>query len=126
MAEIEAYAESDLSSPKNFFANVWGTLRSIEYEKTHSGYGPWTLQNDAFDKQHGLSSIFVGTPADVFLIAFKVFEEVVQSLVRDEPIADCEEILLSVLAICLRQALRANSANCKNLMDTLANASRLR
>jgi hypothetical protein len=125
MAETEVGVESDLASPKTFFVNVWEPLRSIEYEKRHSGHGSWTRPNDAVDEQYGPSSSFVGTPADVFLIAFNVFEELVQCLIREEPVPDHQEILTSVLAICLREALKANSANCKFLMETLANASRL-
>ena len=119
-------AETEFASPKAFYVSVWRTLQSIDYEKWHSGHGPWTRPNDNTDDEYGPSSTFVGTPADVFHVAFKIFEELVQRLIRDEPVPDHEATLLSVLAICLGQAFKADSANCQNLMETLASASRLR
>jgi hypothetical protein len=126
MAEIGVGPESDLANPQKFYVNVSVTLRSIQYETRDSGYGRSTRLSDSVDEQYGPSSAFVDTPADEFLIAFKVFETLVQSLVRGEAVANHEETLNSVLAVCLRRALRANSANCKTLLETLANASRFR
>ena len=126
MAETGVGPGSDLANPKKFYVTVWELLRSIESEIKQLGHGLWAGLNEGVEEQYMWSNTFVGTPTDVFPLAFAVFEEVVESLIRDEPVADQENILLSVLAICLRQALRVTSPKCKNLMETLANASRLR
>jgi hypothetical protein len=126
MAETGLGAGNDLTRPKNLYETVWESLRSIEYEIKDSGDGTWAHLDDGVGEQYGPSNTFFGKPAEVFLIALTVFEELVQTLIRDEPVAYHEDILLSVLAICLRQALRANSPSCKSLMATLANASRIR
>ena len=126
MAEEGVRVETDLGNPKTFYVAVLGILRAIEYEQSQAGYDLWTRPNDTVGDQCGPLNTFVGTPADVFVIAFRVFENLVQCLIRHEPVQDHEQILLSVLAIGFSQALKANSANCKTLMETLANASRLR
>ena|SRR2546423_904018 len=126
MAEGGVGVKADLASPEVFFVNVLAILRSMEFEKTASDNGPRSRTEDTDDHQFGPSSTFGGTPTDVFLRALKVFELLVQCLVRNESVPDHEEVLLSVLAICLSQALKAKSANCTNLMEILANASRLR
>lgn len=126
MAEIGIGAERDLANPQKFYVNVSAILRSIQHETRRPGSSPWTRLNDSVDEQYGLSSTSVDTHMDVFRLASQVFEDLVQRLARGEPVIDHEEILNSVLAICLRQALRAKSASCRVLMETLANASRLR
>lgn len=125
MADTGAGAGNDLSSPKELYVKIWESLRLIEYEIKDSGNNPWTRLDEGVDEQYGPLNTMLGRPAEVFLTAFTVFKEVVQSLNRDEPAAYHEDILLSVLAICLRQALTANSPTCKSLMETLANASRI-
>jgi hypothetical protein len=126
MATIDTNTEGDLASPKQFFLKLAQVLQLIEQEKRRSGDGVWTRQRKSTEDVEDPVSGFIGTPAEVFLTAFKVFEELVQCLIRGDHVPDHEQILLSVLAICLGQALEVNSANCKSLMNILANASRLR
>jgi hypothetical protein len=125
MATIDTNTEGDLASPKQFFLKLAQVLQLIEQEKRRSG-DVWTRQRKSTEDVDDPVSGFIGKPAEVFLTAFKVFEGLVQCLVRGDHVPDHEQILLSVLAICLRQALEVNSANCKSLMNILANASRLR
>jgi hypothetical protein len=126
MDGIDPNTEGDLASPKQFFTKLAKVLQLIEQEKRHLGDGVWTRQRKLTEDEGDPVSWFIGTPAEVFLKAFKVFEGLVQCLVRDDHVPDHEQVLLSALAICLRQALKLNSANCKSLMNILANASRLR
>jgi hypothetical protein len=126
MAEIRLRAGSDLTSPKGFYEKAWESLRLIEREIKDLGGGTWAHLDEGVDARYGPSNTIFGRPAEVFVVAFTAFEELVQPLGRDEPVTYREDILLSVLAICLRQALRASSPNCKSLMATLANASRVR
>ena len=126
MAGIGPKTEGDLASPKQFFMTLAQVLQLIEQEKRHSGDGVWTRQGQSTEDVDAPVSWFIGTPAEVFFKAFKVFEGLVQRLVRDDHVPDHEQVLLSALAICLRQALKVNSASCKSLMNILANASRLR
>jgi hypothetical protein len=125
MATIDTNTEGDLASPKQFFLKLAQVLQLIEQEKRRSG-DVWTRQRKSTEDVDDPVSGFIGTPAEVFLQAFKVFEGLVQCLVRDDHVPDHEQVLLSALAICFRQALEVNSANCKSLMNILANASRLR
>jgi hypothetical protein len=125
MAGIDTNTEGDLASPKQFFLKLAQVLQLVEQEKRRSGDGVWTRQRISTEDVDDPVSGFIGTPAEVFLTAFKVFEGLVQRLVRDDHVPDHEQVLLSALAICLRQALKVNSANCKSLMNILANASRL-
>ena len=126
MAEAKLGAGSDLTSPKGFFEKAWESLRLIEGEIKDSGSGTWAHLDQGVDERYGPSNTILGRPVDVFVVACTAFEELVQPLARDEAGTYREDILLSVLAICLRQALRAGSPNCKGLMATLANASRVR
>jgi hypothetical protein len=126
MAETGLGAGNDLTRPKSLYETVWESLRSVECEIKDSRDGTWAHLGDGVGEQYGPLNTIFGKPAEVFLIALTVFEELVQTLIRDEPVAYREDILLSVLAICLRQALRANSPSCKSLLATLANASRIR
>src|SRR3954471_11633831 len=122
MAGVDTNTESDLASPKQFFLKLTQVLQLIEQEKRRLGDGVWTRQRKSTEDVAG----FIGTPAEVFLTAFKVLEGLVQCLVKDDHVPDHEQVLLSVLAICLRQALKVKAANCKSLVNILANASRLR
>jgi hypothetical protein len=126
MAGIDPNTGGDLASPKQFFPKLAQVLQLIEQERRHSGDGVWTRQRKSTEDVDDPVSGFIGTPAEVFLKAFKVFEGLVQCLVRDDHVPDHEQVLLSALAICLGQALKVNSASCKSLMNILANASRLR
>ena len=126
MAGIDTNTEGDLANPKQFFLKLAQVLQLIEQEKRRSGDGVWTRQRTSTEDVDDPASGFIGTPAEVFFKAFKIFEGLVQCLARDDHVPDHEQVLLSTLAICLRQALKANSANCKSLMNILANASRLR
>jgi hypothetical protein len=125
MAGIDTNTEG-LASPKQLFPKLAQVLQLMEQEKRRSGDGVWTRQRKSTEDVDDPTSAFIGTPAEVFLTAFKVFEGLVQYLVREDHVPDHEQVLLSVLAICLRQALKANSTYCKSLMNILANASRLR
>jgi hypothetical protein len=126
MAGIDPNTGGDLASPEQFFRKLAQILQLIEQEKRYSGDGVWTRQGESTEDVDDPASGFISTPAEVFFKAFKVFEGLVQCLARDDHVPDHEQVLLSTLAICLRQALKANSANCKSLMNILANASRLR
>jgi hypothetical protein len=126
MAGMDTNTEGHLANPKQFFLKLAQVLQLIEQERRHSGDGVWNRRGKSTEDVDDPVSGFIGTPAEVFLTAFKVFERLVQCLVKDDHVPDHEQVLLSVLAICLRQALKANAANCKSLMNILANASRLR
>ena len=116
---------------EEFYADVWRVLGEISDEATHSAHGPWARHADAVDvDEDHHASAFSGTPADAFDVAFKVFKARLQRFRGDETVRahlpDNEDVLLSVLAICLRQVLRAKSTHSKTLMETFATASRNR
>ena len=126
MAGIDTNNEGDLANPTQFFLKLAQVLQLIEQEKRRSGDGVWSLHRKLAEDVDDPGSSFVGTPGEIFLTTFKVFEGLVQCLVRGDHVPDHEQVLLSVLAICLRQVLKVNSAYCKSLMNILANASRIR
>lgn len=130
MAERDAGTGSDFVNPQDFYMHVWRILQSVEHEIRSPGYDAWARLEQGVDEEeeeeYGLSNTLVGSPAEVFLVAYTAFEELVQSLVRDVFEVDCEDVLLSMLAICLRQTLSVSSPKCKYLMRTVADASRLR
>src|SRR3954451_11784966 len=122
MAGMDRNTEGDLANPKQFFLKVTQLLQVIEKERRHSADGVWNRQRQSTEDVDEPVSGFIGTPAEVFLTAFKVLEGLVQCLVKDDHVPDHEQVLLSVLAICLRQALKVKAANCKSLVNILANA----
>jgi hypothetical protein len=127
MAGVNTNTEGDWANPKQFFLKLAQVLQLIEQEMKRSGDGVWAHPREPNNEDvDDLVSGLIGTPTEAFLTAFKVFEGLVQCLARNDPVPDHEQILLSALAICLRQALKVKSANCNSLMSILANASRLR
>ena len=97
-----------------FYSDILRSLGDFPGNESNSASDLWNGEDRALD-YHSTFTHFG------HLVRSSISDNVTQDYVPDN-----EDVFLSVLARGLRQALRAESTQCKNLLEILANASRTR